>query len=1169
MVECTVLSFDHPGEFSIIAGVLAGVGFEIASGDVFTYARPAERADGADQLRRRIIDRFSGMAPADAPWEEWRDEAERRLSLALSLLERGAGGADQARRLANEWFARRLARGPAMPLPKLYPVQIELCIDDDATRMRVVAQDTPGFLYSLSAALALHGVSIERVRIRTVGGRVEDELEFVDLSGRPVRDPERLDGIRLSVLFTKQFTYFLDRAPDPAAALSRFEQMAQEVVRWPEGGRWLEVLSSPRAMSDLARLLGASDFLWEDFLRLQYESLLPLLTSRNRHLVEPPKTLADRLRASLAGAATYEEARERLNEFKDREILRIDLDHILRPGSPLWRLSERLTALAECVVREAAGIVHQRLASCHGRPRTVGGIEARWAVAGLGKFGGAALGYASDIELLFLYDDQGRTDGDRPVENSEFFGEMALETARFIRARREGIFHVDLRLRPHGTAGPAACSLAEFCRYYGPGGVAHSYERLALTRLRVVAGDPEFGARIERLRDEFVYGAREIRLDELRDLRARQFAEKAGAGGVNAKFSPGALVDLEYTVQILQVLHACEHPALRTPLMHRALEELERAGILSADEGPRLRRAYDFLRRLINGLRMLRGSARDLFLPEAGSLEFVHLARRMGYADRGDLAAEQQLRMDFAAHTAAVRVFVERHLGVGALPGPGEGTMADLILLPDPPESLRWRVLRGAGVEDVRRAFTNLRRMSGTGMWREEFARLAVLAADVLREQPDPDMALNNWERVFASLPDPAGHIHLLMSQPRRLEVLLGILSRSQFLADTLHRNPEFFEAATDPRDLHRALPPAEMEERWLGRRPPPGAPAEAWMAALRLHRRREMLRIGIRDLYLRAPLPDIAAELSALADALIRAALGRAAMEQGLGPEGPTSFCVMALGKLGGIELNYSSDVDLLGVFEDSAEGDAGTWARLMERTRALLADHTDEGWVYRVDFRLRPHGRAGGLCHGASSLEAYFERDAAGWELQALLKLRPVAGDLAVGGRVRERLMAAVSRRADPHAVAAEAVRMREMAIREVAMRGDPAADLKNGAGGIRDIEFLVQVLQIAGLRDHPDLAEGNTLGAIERLRLAGAMDATTAETLASDYSHFRRIEHALQILDDRRVHVLPTDAAEREALARRLAGRGVSPSEFYEDLARRMHRVRDLFADQVGRL
>ena len=1192
--ECTVLAFDYPAEFSLITGILAALGFNILSGDVFTYARAAlpsgggrsrgmsewRRRRAADQVllrRKRIIDRFRGHIRGRLDAVSWQSEVGQRLSEIFALLEQGdAESMGHARHRVNEMVAARLAEIHADDLPVLYPV--DLTVDNQTgpyTTLRVVSQDTPAFLYALSTALSLRGVSIEHVQIRTRGGKIEDEVGVLDQQGNKLLDEKQINQVKLSVLLTKQFTYFLARAPDPYAALCRFEQLVGDVLSRPERGQWVELLSSPQALKDLARLFGASDFIWEDMIRLQYEVLLPMLQSEvsGRRFARPVAVLRAELRSNLEQAADLDAKCRVLNEFKDREIFLIDLDHILNPREPARSLAIPLTRLAELVVHSAAEIVYADLAARHGVPRTVGGLEARFALFGLGKVGGEALGYASDIELLFVYSDSGTTDGAEPLSNAEFFDRLVRETARFILAKREGIFHIDLRLRPYGKSGPSACSLESFCRYYGPGGPALSYERLALVRLRAVGGDPALGAQVERLRDEFVYAARSIDIRELRELRAKQLEEKVKGQRYNAKFSPGALVDLEYDVQILQVMHGKDYPRLRTPRIHEALAALFEAGVMAEDESRCLVTAYYFLRGLINGLRMLRGSARDLDLPPLDSDEFAHLARRMGYERGGELEPEVRLHLDFETQTAVVRAFVEKHFGRDQLPGSSVGNVADLVLSEQVPRDLRDAVLAKAGFRNIERAYTNLRNLAGDATRRDVFARLAVLACDTLAHMPDSDMALNNWERFVTVLESPESHYEKLLSQPRQLEILLGILAGSQFLSDTLARNPEFLDWATDPANLH-GMRPREDLARELDACARGAAGHSDWLNAMRRLRRREILRIGTRDICLHAPLEEIVQDLSVLAECITEQVLrgiwrdlGRTS--SGGVTEAEAAFCVLAFGKLGGGELNYSSDIDLLGIHDDDAAGRSASVEGLpsllesvMERLDRELSAHTEEGYAYRVDLRLRPYGRGGQKVPGIRYLLEYYRDQAALWEIQALLKLRPVAGNFDVGRRFLEQVRPVFLVRRDPAQIVDSIEQMRAKALHVRAAKMLTHTDVKSGLGGIRDVEFLVQGLQLIHAPDQPELIHGNTLKALEQLAGQGIVDPATAHSLRSDYVLLRRIEHFLQIMEDRQIHSLPREHAELEALARRVLGVDATAEDFLHEIDACQKRIRHAY-------
>ncbi len=683
-IECSVLAFDHLFEFSIICGVMAGTGFSITDSNAFTL--PAVRSPGLKRsVNRRqlierprdpmsdpvILDHFVGklIGPL-TDFRAWVSVFAPAIEETIALLNQGREeSTNRAKRIVNErvtqWLKSR--RGDDETHSPIVRLEADVEQSPGATRLRLQAPDTPAFLYALSTALSLHGLQIEKTRARTVEEKAINEIDVVDGGGKPLGEADQVRQIQRSVLLTLQFCYFLDRAPDPFSALQRFEELARQVVQIPDAGGWLELLANPLSLADLARILGASDFLWEDFIRWNADALLPLLQRRLRgeQICPLMGTLPRRLEDCLAGAKNFDEQRKRLNTFKDHELFLIDLDHILSDQSPdvaFQILSQRLVLLAENLVGVASKLVYGELVRLYGRPRDEKRRDTDYAIFGLGKLGGVALGYASDIELLFLYGEDGDTAGGSrgSLKNGEFFAILAKETCDYIQAKREGIFEVDLRLRPYGKNGPLASSGGDFAQYYGGKGDAHPFERLALGRLRWIAGDPGLGFEIERVRDEILYEGRPLDLGAIREISEKMRRQHCPPGQKNSKHSDGALADLEEMVQLLQVANARAAPQLRTPRLIDAMDALHRAGIFSAREFERVMCAYQFFRRLINAQRMLRGSAKDLVLPAEGADELVHLGRRMQF--RSDDPGGELLR-EFGEHTEAVRRLMKKRFG--------------------------------------------------------------------------------------------------------------------------------------------------------------------------------------------------------------------------------------------------------------------------------------------------------------------------------------------------------------------------------------------------------------------------------------------------------------------------------------------------------------------------
>ncbi len=1178
-VSVTVLARDYPGEFAILTGLLGSLGFSIKSGDVYTtgprqptaetpvgkgagrwYRREAgSRRRVAPAPRRFIVDRFEGAL--SAPNDRFADDASALIGHTLGQLE--AGNAADARRFTIEQVVNRLQKAPSQAAADSHPVQVRISSNERGmTRLSVLAEDTPFFLYTLSTALSFHNVSIEHVEIRTHQNQVEDNFEIVDSRRRPIDDDATINQLRLSVLFTKQFTYFLGSAPDPYQALLRFETMIQDFLHISQAGRMASLLSSPRILQDLARLLGTSDFLWEDFIRTQYEELLPLLQSSAEQslLSLPEEEYLPALRRSVANAADAK--KQALNDFKDHQTYLIDLDHILKKKLDFFFLSTRLTRLAEAVVTVACELAWEKTTGRYGIPRTIAGLSASYAVFGLGKFGGIALGYASDIELLFVYDDNGATDGDERVTNAEFFERMFHEAVGLIETKREGIFQVDLRLRPHGAAGPVAVGLASFVSYFQSEAV--SLERLALVRLRHVGGNLELGRTVEAARDEIVYRPDSINLKELRSLRSIQLQEKRRPGEINVKFSPGGLADLETTVQLLQVSLGSNTPSLRTPRIHTALEALVEAGELTHATATHLGEAYRFFRRLINGLRMLRGNAKDLFLPAVDAVEFVHLARRMGYEGRGGLVAAQELKMDFETTSAEVRAFVESQLGKQIEERQEVRTVADVILSPRTADDEEFvRLLRDRGFENPDRGIRNLRSLAGNGEQKHVFAHLAILAWDLLTRSADADMALNNWDTFVGQLEDPLAHFGQLQYQPKRLSLLLDIFASSQFLSNVLIRHPEFFDWATSPAIVHRGRNEATLRHE-LDLECRGANSEEAFMSRLRLFRFREILRIGTRDICLGVPVESVVTDLSALARSILQTALAFAWESRGATelPVAPGRFCILAFGKLGGNELNYSSDLDLLAVYEaEGTEGPeaANEYSRCMKLFRHLVTSFTAAGNAYRIDMRLRPFGSAGLLVSPTDAVVRYYREQAAPWERQALLKLSPVAGSTDVGHRLLDALRDQIAVFESPESLRQSIAGMRRAAVERV---GD-AVDVKDGEGGIRDVEFVVQGIQLLHAGSAPSLYTGSTLTALDAIEKLGLLEEATCRSLRKDYVFLRRIEHFLQIMEDRQVHAIPDDMVYRRALERRLVRTDSLEGNLENELAATRRRCRRIFS------
>lgn len=668
--DVAIVAVDYFGEFAILCGLLAVHGLSIESGEVHTFGPSAPLPVAPGGRRRsppstKIVDVFRVVPRAGrgAP------DAARMESDLLALLALAADGrAVEARERLNRQLVESLGGSAGQLARAGHPVALEF--DNSArpsqTLMRVRGRDAPAFLYALANALAMREIYVHEVRIESHGAEVRDEFAITHRDGRKIETEADQETLRLAVVLIKQFTHFLPSAPDPARALRSFDQLLDRLMSsdaaWP-------LLGDGSGLRDLAQLLGSSEFLWEDLLRRHIEHLAPLLGDWKRRVLRDREALGTELRRRIAEAPSFEEKKRRLNDFKDEEMLLVDMKHLLDPAVSLAEFESALADLAEAVLGTALELCLSRLAESQGQPRLPDGAVCRMAVLGLGKFGGRELGYASDLELLVVYEGPGKTDVSG-IENGELFDRLVQDVVETLEAREEGIFHIDLRLRPHGKKGPLASPLGLLREYYRDGGEAHPFERQALIKLRMVAGDLALGHEALAVRDAFVWSRTPLDMAEALRLRERQVTELVPTGRFNVKLSRGGLVDVEYTAQYLQIQHGRDQAALRTPRTLEALLALARLGILSAAEHDALREGYVFWRRTVDALRMVRGQASDLLLPDEGSEELRLLARRLGYPGRDWAEAAGALDADIDRNRLAVQAVFDRRFRAQALPNP-------------------------------------------------------------------------------------------------------------------------------------------------------------------------------------------------------------------------------------------------------------------------------------------------------------------------------------------------------------------------------------------------------------------------------------------------------------------------------------------------------------------
>ena len=943
---------------------------------------------------------------------------------------------------------------------------------------------------------------------------------------------------RLAPLSAADLVDGLAMAADPAAALHGLARLLDV-----GGGRL-----TPENVATLLRLLGGSAAIAATFVAEggAWPALLDAV------LTVPHRSAADHRAALPRGALPQAALQAELRRYRRRELARIggrDLLALARVDDTL----REITALAEAVVDTAVTCVRARLAAEWGDPRGDDGAPVPFVVLGMGKLGGRELNYSSDVDLVYLYAQDGELTSGRTF--GEFFTRLGNETTRALgEVTSDGLcFRVDLRLRPGGGEGPVAVALPAALSYYETWG--QTWERAVWLKARPVAGDAPLGESLIAELEPFVYRryldfgtiedlkAMKRRVDDsLRDLEAARRDVKLGRGGIR---------EVEFFVQAQQLVHGGKDGRLRVRGTLEALDALARAGYVDAALAARLADAYRFLRDVEHKVQIVQERQTHLIPNQVG--EMLALARRVGF--RGPDAVATFWRVH-AEHTGAVRGAFDGlfHAAEERRRREEQPELTALVDDLEHEEDARRR-LTSLGFRDVDRAYRELRLLRDGPLHARASARrrqaLATLAPALLGEiarSAAPERALGHMATFISTVGARTSYLHLLLENPGVLRLLVRLFASSQFLATFFLRHPELLDSLVRA-DLVRILRPRDEMAAELEARLAATSDLETALDGLRRFRHEEFLRIGVHDIEGTLTPDEVAAQLTALAETTLTAALGIARREvlarTAAPPEPATeSLVVLGMGKLGSADLDYASDLDLIFIYDP---GTAGCWenplpaheffTRIAQRTISALATPTREGIAYRIDTRLRPSGNQGPLVSPVAAFEAYHAESAQVWERQALIRARPVAGPPPL----RDRLGAVVDRfvygRGLEPGEAAEIGRMRERIARE---RGGDA-NIKTGRGGLVDVEFLVQMLQLRYGHEYPALRTRHTADAIAVLEGERLLAPNDAAALASGYAFLRAVASRLRLERDQPVEELDDAPEALLALARRLGYAG----------------------------
>lgn len=877
-------------------------------------------------------------------------------------------------------------------------------------------------------------------------------------------------------------------AADADRVLLNFERLVAALPNPSMFYHYLEV--APGRLEWLAKVLAHSQALSDTLAR----------NAEYFHFLIAPATLrAPRSKASLRAELIrlllpLRQAKSKydvIRHFRRRETLRIgarDLTGMATVEQTTLELSNLADVCLHAVYEIAAKkLMDEYRVSCP-----------RFTVLGMGKLGGQELNYSSDVDVIFVYDEEG--DLSPSLSKHEFCTKLAEEIVRVVGAKSdEGtIFRIDLRLRPEGSSGPLVRSLDSCENYYAEWG--ETWERMALIKVRGVAGDTALAEEFIAMVQPFVYSrhAGTQVIQQMAAIKQRIETEIVHDDRLtrHVKLGIGGIREIEFIVQSFQVLRGGRNPALRDRNTLRTLGLLVKARLLREADATVLAEAYRFLRNVEHRLQM-EMELQTHTIPDEEHAQY-RLARSLGFKTVEEFQARQN------EHTGAVRTIYQ-----AVLTGATESAPATV---------LTEATLKDAGFADPAGALKLMDVLChGTGVMhvsprtQELFVRLQPVIVGAASQVADPDVALARFEK-FVSVYGSRGLLYeLLVRNTKLVEVLIRLGDASKYFMDTLTQQPDLFD------EVCRGAMPDETREL-VADGGDPMTTARQWKQA-------ELLRLGIADVMGTLDIEHLQWAITGVAETCLRYALAECRRSLKLKK---LPFAIIGLGKFGGQELGYGADLDVLFV------GEGVPAIKLATAVIEFMAQATAAGKLYEVDARLRPDGKDGPLASSVDAHRDYYRQRAELWERQALTKARMVAGDAAVGEKFMKMVHEYVYH---TPVTAAEVAEIRQMRHRVETERGNQLQvelEFKTGPGGLMDVEFLIQTLQLRHGTKHLPVRSSHTMATLNRLASLGLIEERDAYCLREQYLLLRRSEMVLRRAENVSVGCLP---AEQQQLARRL--------------------------------
>ncbi len=814
-----------------------------------------------------------------------------------------------------------------------------------------------------------------------------------------------------------------------------------------------------------------------------------------------------------------------LRKLRQKVMIRI-ITRDLNGLADLKEVVDTTTALAEEALRKTVDFYTASLRKTFGDPKNADGEIQTLHIIAMGKFGGGELNVSSDIDLIFVYPDDGETDGSRKIDNHDYFTRLSRQLIGAMAQFTEDgfVFRVDTRLRPYGDSGPLAVSFDMLEQYFYTQG--REWERYAWVKARAITGDQS--EQLQSLASPFVY-RRHLdfsALESLRSLHAQIRHEVSRReSGDDIKLGPGGIREIEFLVQVFQLVRGGKETALRVRSTLGAFSLLEARGLLDKEAVAELRDAYVFLRNLEHRLQYLDDKQTQKLPKSADDRSLI--AEAMGFADVAAFFASLQVRRSAVQeHFDAIFAGTRQ-----APPGPAAGIWLGTLSVDKAVSQLK--ALGFSEAENTRerlgryRESARFKRMAASGQARTE--RLMPMVIESASRQTNPDVTLERLLAIIETIGRRESYLALLLEYPQALDALARLASASPWAAQYLALHPVLLDDLIAPQT--GSLPNwKQLQSDLHGELETCADNPEQQMDLLRNFKHSQTFRLLALDLAGSIELETLSDHLSDLASLLLDETLCYAWQDVRTRHRDTPRFAVIGYGKLGGKELGYASDLDIIFLYDDDDDAAGDNYVRLAQRVNTWLNSTTAAGVLYETDLRLRPNGVAGLLVSSVEAFRDYQFQHAWVWEHQALTRARAVSGDRDIGKAFEQIRIEVMRQKRDQATLRSEVNDMRQK-MRDGHPNASGLFDLKHDPGGIVDVEFIVQYLVLAFAAQHAQLTEN--VGNLALLNVAARLNLIPEKlaTRANDaYRVFRARQHALRLRGDSYAR-LPVDEVAAE--------------------------------------